>query len=399
MDPGRTFVAASSIVVIARATDRVEKQPTQHRRIGRIDIRHEPRDRLPRLPYLKTDHRSASTWRARRRELVSLWIRPCGALTRRPFAGRRLDQTPVAEQKVGALNGRRRHPALARQSLDSRQVRTDRVETVEDLATQFDREVLTRRSGARQRPLCRALARPRRCSMGKPCRRALVGLGQPRRVDAERGHSPAAVAQPPRHRADVDAGARSARWPSSGAGSAGASRCPAGRRGGRTAATPTTGRGASSCPAPDENTNASRRSTSPTDAARSSAPLPVLGQHRDRLRVEGQPPLLVGLGVLLAPLAARTARSPAAGDDAPVEIDVRPPQRAQLAASRAGRHRQPHERAPVGVLPRRVDDPRRLLRRRRLRIGLLAPRGRPSSAPDWCRPSATARPSRRRRAG
>ena len=200
------LVAADSIVVIARATDRVEKEPTQHRgSVGSTSAISLATD----FPAFRTSRRiigrrarAGPTARTRQ-----LWFRPCRRCDTCPFAGRRLDQTPVTEQKVGALNGRRRHPALARQSLDPRQVRTDRVETVEDLVTQFDREVLAGRSGVRQRPFRRALTRPGWCSTGKSCCRALVGLGQPRRVDAEGRDSPATMAEPPRHRANVDTGA------------------------------------------------------------------------------------------------------------------------------------------------------------------------------------------------
>ncbi len=82
----------------------------------------------------------------------------------------------------------------------------------------------------------------------------------------------------------------------------------------------------------------------------------------------------MGLRVLLRPLLTELRNRPAQRDHTPLQIHVRPPQRAQLTAPRTGRHRQPDESTPVRVLPRRLDELRGLLGGRRLRIG--RPRGR-----------------------
>jgi hypothetical protein len=100
-----------------------------------------------------------------------------------------------------------------------------------------------------------------------------------------------------------------------------------------------------------EKTKASGNKATPQRCCLFGGPLEVLTQNGDGLRIERHPPLLVGLGVLLQELKAELRDRPAVGEHAVVQLDIRPSQRAELAASRAGRHREPDQRSPIGVGP------------------------------------------------
>jgi len=95
---------------------------------------------------------------------------------------------------------------------------------------------------------------------------------------------------------------------------------------------------------------------------------PMLGQQRNRLGVERDPAVLMGLGVLLPRHAVQLRDRPLHGQHPAGEVDVEPAQRAQLAAPEAGHHRQPDQHGPVGVLPGAGEDARRLRGRWRPRV-------------------------------
>ena len=112
------------------------------------------------------------------------------------------------------------------------------------------------------------------------------------------------------------------------------------------------------------------------------AALPVVGQDRHALRVEGDVAALVGLGVGLPQLTVVAFADPAADHQLPpapgrqalvhaafgvVDLQVAPPQRAQLVAAGAGGHRQPHERAEPKP-PAFAQQPCGLIRRGGLRV-------------------------------
>ena len=96
----------------------------------------------------------------------------------------------------------------------------------------------------------------------------------------------------------------------------------------------------------------------------------VSRQQCQRLRIEGDPPLLMSLGVLLPCVGALLGDTRADLQYTGREIDAIPAQRAQLPAPRSGHHGKPHEHAPVRVLPGLNDDASRLVPARRLRIRL-----------------------------
>ena len=96
-------------------------------------------------------------------------------------------------------------------------------------------------------------------------------------------------------------------------------------------------------------------------------------QQSDRLRVERNPTVLVGLRVLLPRAAVQLSDAPLDRQYPADEIDVVPAERTQLASTEPRHHRQPYKHGPVGVCPRLVQDPCRFLGGRRLRVrrGLL----------------------------
>lgn len=78
------------------------------------------------------------------------------------------------------------------------------------------------------------------------------------------------------------------------------------------------------------------------------------------MRVEGQPALALGLGVLLDQACAGVRDGPFDPEVRAVELDVPPPQRAQLAAAQTGDHRQPEQEPPLGLGPGVVEQVGRL---------------------------------------
>ena len=103
------------------------------------------------------------------------------------------------------------------------------------------------------------------------------------------------------------------------------------------------------------------------------AELAVARQESERLGVERDSPVLVGLRVLLPGPTVQLGDAPLHRQHPADEIEVAPTERAQLTPSEAGHHRQPHEHGPVRVSPCLVEDPRRFLGARWLRVrgGLL----------------------------
>jgi hypothetical protein len=65
--------------------------------------------------------------------------------------------------------------------------------------------------------------------------------------------------------------------------------------------------------------------------------------------VERDPALLVGLGVLLPRLAAFSRNGAAHVQHRTIQVEIIPAQGAQLSATGAGRHGQPHQHAPPQV--------------------------------------------------
>ena len=80
-----------------------------------------------------------------------------------------------------------------------------------------------------------------------------------------------------------------------------------------------------------ENTKASSSSSTPIGCPGRTT-IPMLGEHHDRLGIERDAPLLVGLGVLLPDLAAVLGDRPAQGQHGAGQVDARPPQPAHFAA-------------------------------------------------------------------
>ena len=140
---------------------------------------------------------------------------------------------------------------------------------------------------------------------------------------------------------------RSARSPSSAAGLWSACRCRAAAPAGRSAGSPTSARGASRRPAsartrtrPPELDAERRRACAGTAAG--ARPAGRRSPGRARSGAAG------GSWCPSPTVAARPGRCCARIVSMPVgEVDVRPAQRAQLAAAGAGRHRQPDQHAPV----------------------------------------------------
>ena len=149
--------------------------------------------------------------------------------------------------------------------------------------------------------------------------------------------------------------------PSSGAGSGGESRSPAAPPCPCSGSTP---RVASTARCGRESARSRRRNVCPVSSAPSSSIRARTRSRcsrskRHRFRVERYPPHLVRLGVLLDADAAMEDVVPADLDRLGVEVDISPPEGADLASPHAGRHHQPHERAPVVVeRERRVEQPR-----------------------------------------
>src|SRR6185437_8044733 len=101
------------------------------------------------------------------------------------------------------------------------------------------------------------------------------------------------------------------------------------------------------------------------------APFVVLGQQAQRLWIERDPSLLAGLRLLLLESALRLGVAALDQEQAAQHVEVLPPDRAQLAASSAGNHRQPELQAPVRVRrPRLGEECCRLGRSRRVRVAL-----------------------------
>ena len=87
-------------------------------------------------------------------------------------------------------------------------------------------------------------------------------------------------------------------------------------------------------------------------------------------RFEGEPALVVGLGVLLDQPRPGVRGGPLDPEVRPVQVDVPPSQRAQLAAAQTGDHRQPEQEPPLGVGPGVIEQVGRLACRRRVGPGL-----------------------------
>jgi hypothetical protein len=69
----------------------------------------------------------------------------------------------------------------------------------------------------------------------------------------------------------------------------------------------------------------------------------------------------VGFGVLLPLLRATLANGLLQVENAVIEIEVRPPNGAELPAAVACDHRQPDQGTPVRIFERLIDDARGLL--------------------------------------
>jgi hypothetical protein len=75
----------------------------------------------------------------------------------------------------------------------------------------------------------------------------------------------------------------------------------------------------------------------------------IRAQQADGGLVERDPALLVGLGVLLPRLAAFSRNGAAHVQHRTIQVEIIPAQGAQLSATGAGRHGQPHQHAPPQV--------------------------------------------------
>ena len=98
------------------------------------------------------------------------------------------------------------------------------------------------------------------------------------------------------------------------------------------------------------------------------AELPVCTQERHRGVVERDAALLVGLGVLLPRAGALLGNARADRQDGAVQVEQIPAHRAQLATAGSGRHGEPEQAAPHDVRERGVEDCRRLIGGRRVRV-------------------------------
>lgn len=78
-------------------------------------------------------------------------------------------------------------------------------------------------------------------------------------------------------------------------------------------------------------------------APRRFALRPIGAEERNRVCVEGDAPLLVGLGVLFPRRRVALRDAGPDRDDGPVQINPVPAQRAQFASPCAGSHGQPQE--------------------------------------------------------
>jgi integrase len=76
----------------------------------------------------------------------------------------------------------------------------------------------------------------------------------------------------------------------------------------------------------------------------------VIAQNLDRLEIKRDAAHLVALGVLLSSGRAPASDAPLDREHRLVQIDVTPPQAAELATAASRRHREPEERTPLGVL-------------------------------------------------
>ncbi|MDT7708089.1 MAG: hypothetical protein QOG20_3696 [Pseudonocardiales bacterium] len=210
--------------------------------------------------------------------------------------------------------------------------------------------------------------RPFRHPRAEPGCCPLVGLRKPRGIDPQRRHSATAVPQPTGDRADIHAGRDELR----GRVVAQVVQVRLDAKPPREPAVALRHRTRHQVLTPVNRRREDERLAAQLEPQRRGAPpapVPVLRQDRDGLGVERDTSLLVGLGVLLLADRAVLRDRPAQREHACREVHVRPPQRTQLATPRAGRHRQPDQCAPVGVLPRLLDDPGDLLRSRRPRVG------------------------------
>lgn len=95
---------------------------------------------------------------------------------------------------------------------------------------------------------------------------------------------------------------------------------------------------------------------------------PIGAEERNRVCVEGDAPLLVGLGVLFPRRRVALRDAGPDRDDGPVQINPVPAQRAQFASPCAGSHGQPQEGPPPRFAERRVEDRRSLLGCRWVRL-------------------------------
>jgi hypothetical protein len=196
----------------------------------------------------------------------------------------------------------------------------------------------------------------------------LVGFGDPRGVDLERGGAAAGVAEAAGDGADVDAGGDElgggvvAQLVQGGVDTqpGGEVVVPLGHRG-RLQRRSTIGR----C---GEEVCVGRQLQAEGGGALLAAGA-VLGQDGHGLGVEGDVATLVGLGVLFPGVRAVLGDAVLQRQDCACLVDVGPAQAAQLTAAGAGGHGQPDQRTEVGVLPGIGHDARGLVGRGRPRVG------------------------------
>jgi hypothetical protein len=92
------------------------------------------------------------------------------------------------------------------------------------------------------------------------------------------------------------------------------------------------------------------------------------GQDQNGVGVQHDSTVTLVLGVLLPRLLAVLADRSLNVKDAVGQVDVTPASATEFSAPVPGHHREPDERAPVGVFPRLGNDARGLIHRRRPRV-------------------------------